>query len=182
VRRLFGRAHGRFRTRGRNSTATVRGTEWVTEDTCEGTRTQDRKGSVLAKSDNLAYPLKPGQTVQILCDPDGEPPVSSLFCLAVLSEPAKNIFAFGIATRSPGLTNYDLCITSPDSTQQCDTYPFQPENADGFLVSGVGCIPGGGPGGYSVRWRLAGTDIAVPLPFTSTMPLESDPFCVRGDE
>src|SRR3954471_3156305 len=39
-RRLFGHAHGRFRTRGRNSSATVRGTKWVTEDTCEGTRTQ----------------------------------------------------------------------------------------------------------------------------------------------
>ena len=33
-RRLFGNAHGRFRTRGRNSSATVRGTEWLTEDTC----------------------------------------------------------------------------------------------------------------------------------------------------
>src|SRR3954470_19825723 len=31
-RRVFGRAHGRFRTRGRNSSATVRGTDWLTED------------------------------------------------------------------------------------------------------------------------------------------------------
>src|SRR5437763_3894835 len=42
-RRLFGHAHGRFRTRGRSSSATVRGTKWVTEDSCSGTRTDDRQ-------------------------------------------------------------------------------------------------------------------------------------------
>src|SRR3954471_13562866 len=39
-RRLFAHAHGRFRTRGRHSSATVRGTKWTTIDTCEGTRTE----------------------------------------------------------------------------------------------------------------------------------------------
>ena len=38
---------GRFRTRGRNSVATVRGTEWVTTDTCAGTTTRVRSGAVL---------------------------------------------------------------------------------------------------------------------------------------
>jgi hypothetical protein len=37
---------GRFRTHGRDSVATVRGTEWITEDTCEGTITTVVKGSV----------------------------------------------------------------------------------------------------------------------------------------
>ena len=182
VRRLFGRAHGRFRTRGRNSSATVRGTVWSTEDTCEGTATVDHEGRVLAKGDQLSYDLEPGQTVQILCDPDGQEPVSSLFCLAVLSEPAKNIFAFGIATTSPGQTQFDLCITNPDTTVKCDTYPFQPPDENGFLVQGIGCIPGGGPGDYAVRFSLSGTELAVPLPFTSTMPLDPNPFCVRADE
>jgi hypothetical protein len=37
---------GRFRTHGRNSVATVRGTRWVTTDTCAGTRTTVTEGSV----------------------------------------------------------------------------------------------------------------------------------------
>jgi uncharacterized repeat protein (TIGR01451 family)/CSLREA domain-containing protein len=45
-RSLFGNARGRFRTRGRNSHATVRGTKWLTKDTCAGTLTVVRQGSV----------------------------------------------------------------------------------------------------------------------------------------
>lgn len=39
VRRLWGTGRGRFRTRGRYSSATVRGTAWRTEDRCDGTLT-----------------------------------------------------------------------------------------------------------------------------------------------
>jgi hypothetical protein len=47
VRRLWGNDHhGRFRTRGSNSIATVRGTTWVTTDRCDGTLTSVSKGSV----------------------------------------------------------------------------------------------------------------------------------------
>jgi hypothetical protein len=37
---------GRFRTRGRTSVATVRGTAWLTEDRCEGTLTRVTEGAV----------------------------------------------------------------------------------------------------------------------------------------
>ena len=37
---------GRFRTRGRHSVATVRGTEWRTTDTCRGTTTTVTEGAV----------------------------------------------------------------------------------------------------------------------------------------
>jgi hypothetical protein len=178
-RRLFGHAHGRFRTRGRSSTATVRGTKWMTEDTCEGTRTKDMEGEVVAKSDGLSYNLKTGETVQILCDPDGQPPVSSLFCLAVLSQPKINVYGFGIATDSPDVSSYDLCITNPDGTEQCDTHAFSDADESGFRSAGVGCVPGGGPGLYSVRWRLNGTDLAKPIPFTSTQPKDPEPFCTK---
>jgi hypothetical protein len=40
---------GRFRTHGRNSVATVRGTEWITTDTCAGTTTRVRSGAVLVR-------------------------------------------------------------------------------------------------------------------------------------
>jgi hypothetical protein len=52
-RSLFSNVKGRFRTRGRNSTATVRGTQWTMTDTCKGTRTSVRRGSVLVRDFTL---------------------------------------------------------------------------------------------------------------------------------
>jgi hypothetical protein len=50
VRRLWGRDDGgRFLTRGRNSVATVRGTRWITTDTCAGTRTTVTSGAVAVR-------------------------------------------------------------------------------------------------------------------------------------
>jgi hypothetical protein len=46
VRRLRGKARGRFRTRGRYSAATVRGTNWSVEDRCDGTLTKVTRGVV----------------------------------------------------------------------------------------------------------------------------------------
>lgn len=46
TRSLFSNVHGRFRTRGRNSAATVRGTKFTVTDTCAGTLTQVKAGTV----------------------------------------------------------------------------------------------------------------------------------------
>jgi hypothetical protein len=46
VRRLFGNGKGRFRTKGRYSAGTVRGTSWVTVDRCDGTLTRVFRGVV----------------------------------------------------------------------------------------------------------------------------------------
>lgn len=48
-RSIFGSGRGRFRTRGRRSSATVRGTKWLQKDTCAGTLTVVREGSVSVK-------------------------------------------------------------------------------------------------------------------------------------
>jgi hypothetical protein len=49
-RKLWGRDHGgRFRTHGRNSHATVRGTRWFVADTCKGTFTRVTEGSVVVR-------------------------------------------------------------------------------------------------------------------------------------
>lgn len=45
-RRLFTRGRGRFRTRGRVASGAVRGTTWLTEDVCSGTRIKTQKGVV----------------------------------------------------------------------------------------------------------------------------------------
>jgi hypothetical protein len=50
VRRLWSRSRrGRFRTRGRHGTATVRGTVWSTADRCDGTMVRVRRGRVLVR-------------------------------------------------------------------------------------------------------------------------------------
>jgi hypothetical protein len=49
-RKLWGRDHGgRFRTHGRHSHATVRGTRWFTVDRCDGTLTRVTQGSVVVR-------------------------------------------------------------------------------------------------------------------------------------
>ena len=46
TRHLWGNAKGRFRTRGKYASATVRGTNWLTEDRCDGTLIRVRTGRV----------------------------------------------------------------------------------------------------------------------------------------
>jgi DNA-binding beta-propeller fold protein YncE len=48
-RRLRANARGRFRTRGRHSAATVRGTVWLTADRCDGTLTKVTRGRVAVR-------------------------------------------------------------------------------------------------------------------------------------
>ena len=43
----------RFRTRGRHSAATVRGTFWETSDRCDGTLTRVRRGRVVVRDFRL---------------------------------------------------------------------------------------------------------------------------------
>jgi hypothetical protein len=45
-RRLWGNGSGRFRTRGRQSAATVVGTKWLVEDRCTSTLTRVVRGKV----------------------------------------------------------------------------------------------------------------------------------------
>jgi hypothetical protein len=49
VRQLWGSGSGPFRTVGRFSAATVRGTTWLTKDTCSGTLTAVKSGSVTVR-------------------------------------------------------------------------------------------------------------------------------------
>lgn len=48
-RRLWGNGSGKFRTKGRFSSATIRGTIWLTEDRCDGTLTRVVRGSVAVR-------------------------------------------------------------------------------------------------------------------------------------
>src|SRR5262249_9503382 len=46
TRKLWGSGSGSFRTRGQYSAATVRGTEWLTQDSCTSTLTRVKRGAV----------------------------------------------------------------------------------------------------------------------------------------
>jgi hypothetical protein len=48
IRRLFGDGRGRFRSRGKFASATVRGTKWGAQDFCHGTLIVVREGRILA--------------------------------------------------------------------------------------------------------------------------------------
>jgi hypothetical protein len=50
VRGLWGRdSGGKYRSHGRHSHATVRGTRWLTEDRCGGTLTRVTNGAVVVR-------------------------------------------------------------------------------------------------------------------------------------
>ena len=53
IRRLRAKARGRYRTRGRHSAATVRGTTWTVEDRCDGTLTSVKRGTVVVRDFRL---------------------------------------------------------------------------------------------------------------------------------
>jgi hypothetical protein len=52
-RHLWGSGKGHFRTRGQFSSATVRGTIWLTKDTCAGTLVKVKRGVVAVKDFTL---------------------------------------------------------------------------------------------------------------------------------
>jgi len=49
VRQLWGDGKGSFRTNGKYSSATVRGTKWLVKDSCAGTLTRVARGSVTVR-------------------------------------------------------------------------------------------------------------------------------------
>jgi hypothetical protein len=73
VRRLWGDGHGRFRTAGHYSAATVRGTRWLVEDRCDGTLTRVKRGEVEIEDFTLPEPPSPQPTPV----PGGEPPAAA---------------------------------------------------------------------------------------------------------
>ena len=60
IRQLWGNGSGHFRTKGRYAAATVRGTNWLTADRCDGTQVKVRRGVVAV----LDIPLRKTVTVR----------------------------------------------------------------------------------------------------------------------
>jgi hypothetical protein len=168
-RSLFGNAHGRFRTRGRNSSATVRGTTWLTEDRCDGTATENMSANpeskIDTKSHELEFALDPGQTITYYCNKFEIAP--DTYCLVLLAQPADGIIGAGIITQVD-VPDYVLCVHRPDGAEGCSQFPLTEKAEDGFRESVVVC-PVGGPGEYFVGWSLDHENLLYP-----TLSLELD--------
>lgn len=183
-RRLWGRGRGRFRTRGRRASATVRGTTWRTTDSCAGTETFNKTGRVQTSANDvdLSRLLEPGQSIIYHCNLSG-PPAAPLYCVLVLSQPAGtednpdfDLVGFGIATARSPYDTYRLCVKAAGLADDCGEFPMYPPNADGIRAAGVGCVIGQ-PNNYTAVWSIAGTELPLPLPFTTKTPYAQS-FCV----
>ena len=168
LRKLWGNAEGHFRTKGSYSSATIRGTTWLTEDRCDGTLILSRDG-VVDTSDGAGqtFTLHPGQSVIAYCVPRAG---AAIYCIVVLSQPADALFGFGYATVSEGDV-YDLCVTGPSGTERCRRFPLSARGqfVTGSRSSAVVCYQDEGPGEYTARWRFAGGLVGIPLTFTATV-------------
>jgi hypothetical protein len=166
-RKLWGDGKGRFRTRGRNGTATVRGTKWVTEDSCVGTAEETARGMVeAAPNDGATYDVATGERITFHCEENGFAPVSSLYCLVVDENPKESLYAFGIASLDTPDTTYDLCFNQPNGVQDCETLPFDTTTPN-QPAGGFACFPDMA-GTYTVQWRIRG--VFIPVPFTYDVP------------
>ena len=171
VRRLRGNARGRFRTRGKHSAATVRGTTWVTEDRCGGTFIGTEKGKVITNTGGQDFDLEPGQSLVGYC-------IFGDSCVMVLSAPGDRIFGYGLTTTRPG-TEYVLCVRKPSGNEDCGTFPLPPPGPTGGRIHAVVCQQFEGVGDYTARWFIGGEPVLFPLSFQATFPpLFPNPTCI----
>ena len=182
--RLFGSGHGRFRTRGRNSSATVRGTTWVTQDDCTGTQITSVRGEVQtdAEGANLSRLLDPGQTVTYYCNVEGTTqPEPGTYCTLVLSDPAKGIVGMGIIDITDE-TQYNLCLIYPSGIEDCGDLPLSDPFTYGFRQSVVACfVPE--PGAYRVRWTVGGQVLFPELSTPPITPIPDGPYgCAQSTD
>ena len=169
IRRLRGNARGRFRTRGSNSAATIRGTKWLTEDRCDGTHIESTKGRVETKTpigaEDLTFPLEPGQSIVGYCAERGTP---RSFCVLVFSDPHNFGYYFGIGTLRTE-ADYRVCIRTEGFADDCGQFPLPDDNGDGIRVSVVGCTYSGSGDGfadYITLWVLSGETLG-PVAFNA---------------
>jgi hypothetical protein len=171
-RRLFGSAHGRFRTRGRNSSATVRGTTWLTEDRCNGTVTENKSPSPTSKiatqgQDNIHFDLDPGQTITYYCNKLRIEP--DTYCVILLAQPADGLIAGGILTQID-VPNYYLYVRAPNGQAGAVQIPLSERDAQGFRQSVFAC-PVRQVGRFDVGWSLDGQTLLTP-PETLSLTLD----------
>jgi hypothetical protein len=202
VRRLWGRARGRFRTRGRNSAATIRGTQWLTEDKCDTTVVASAEGTVNVTTGRSEFQVSEGVVYESAYKTDALPiPGYADFYSAGVNYDLPrggkrrgrngplgdlghrvDINLFKNSSTRP--TSADVCIRRVGSAEErCTSYPLAPNEYDKDCTTaaepdclygqGDQCDPESGPGDYLVRYRVNGVDL--PFLFTAHLP-PPDPY------
>jgi hypothetical protein len=185
VRRLWGDAHGHFRTRGKHGSATIRGTKWLTQDNCESTAVGSARGTVEYAPDHSSpMDVVAGTVFDVECmetdRKDGSilASISSFFCVDTYYdlpadenpyEPDGTVgFSFSIfqdAIIGPGPfaeppPTVDVCIARVGGSERCSTYPFAKEkDTDDEWSASDSCYPDSGAGEYVMRWLINGQQV-----------------------
>jgi hypothetical protein len=162
ARRLRANAKGPFRTKGRHTAGTVRGTKWTTEDRCASTTVATERGEVDASVGAASLEVPPGQVLEVRCDPPvqltGRP---YRYCIATLNDLANGVFAVSIGTAVHD-GPYTTCVAAPNGSLQCRELELpEPTPGGNFRISVLGCLPDRGVGEYTITWhwqnRILGT-------------------------
>ena len=192
VRGLWGIAKGRFRTRGRHSAATIRGTKWLTEDKCHSTLVASERGTVTVSKEETTcvaicagFTVSEGSVYETQCSKAPLPiPGYAGHCTHLhyglpgggrrrgFKGPTGFVafylfIDFREAERS---RSADVCVRRAGGVEErCTTYSLSgfcdfpgPPLCD--YVTGDSCRPESGAGDYVFRWRVDGLD----LPFAQT--------------
>jgi hypothetical protein len=93
--RVWGQAHGRFRTTGRNGAGTVRGTRWLTEETPRGTLFKVKEGVV---------EVREFATGRVVAVPAGESFLAKPKCVSRRSFTIRILTPVGTRLRSASVT------------------------------------------------------------------------------
>ena len=186
TRRLWGRARGRFRTRGRSATATIRGTTWTTEDTCETTRVGAVEGTVELASGTQEITVEEGEVSDFFCDEDGfagPPGDIRRYCQVLGYElprsrtrrgvdgPLGNLHftLFFVANTVPVPSTATVCIRNLRSGgERCTDYPFvdncelyAPREGCQLTARATDICDAPRSTEYAVRWRIGDIDLPV---------------------
>jgi hypothetical protein len=182
-RRLKAKATGPFRSVGRHTAGTVRGTKWVTEDRCETTVIETKEGEVDAAVGAATLPVDPGDVLEVRCDPPLSAGLPFRYCIATLNDPANNVLAVGLGTAIHE-GDYTICISAPNGRILCRTLALPPPEPDtNFRISVLGCIPDGGKGEYSVTWQWQGRILGTLLVDVPNPKPAGEGYClVTSDE
>jgi hypothetical protein len=153
ARRLKGNAKGPFRTKGRHTAGTVRGTKWTTEDRCSSSTIATEKGEVDASVGAASLDVPPGQVLEVRCDPPLNAGRPYRFCIATLNDLANGVFAVSIGTAVHD-GEYTTCVAAPNGSLQCRPLELPPPTPGGnFRISVLGCIADRGKGEYTITWQ-----------------------------
>jgi hypothetical protein len=190
LRLLRGSAKGNFRTIGRYSAATVRGTEWLTEDLCQSTLTAVQRGTVTVLTGRDVRTVDAGGSEDAFCSRRFMPGVAGycllLFGAAIHGRAGLTAYLEYDDNRSSAASTYMLCLAEPGLPAHCTQHQLNPApqvdctssgdcrttGPSTFKTSSAACVTGRA-GVYTAEFQVAGRVLSPQL---STEPLPA----VRG--